>query len=124
MSATNFYPAGSTLAANVTTSSFQGLVTGNASTNKWMVVNTGTSPVFFRISSNLSLTTSSIAIPTTGSSAPGQMINAGDSIIIGLPTADDNQAQANFVSTANFVATSAATGTNMVYVTPVQNNQW
>ena len=115
---TPFQPVGPTFAANATTSS-------GAITMSWTqpaaylnVTNTGTNPVFYRLSTN---TISSVAIPSAGSNAPGQMINAGDSQTILIPAADAN-GSGLFVTQANIAVITPA-GYSLVYIQPVNTNQ-
>lgn len=113
MSASNFFPNGSTLGANVTTAGFTGTITSAGPNNKFLVVNTGTAPVFFRISTKTLLANSAV-IPSSGSTTPGQMINGGDSYVVGLSNADG----AFFPTVANISAVTAS-GSSLIYVTPV-----
>jgi hypothetical protein len=114
---TPFQSCGATFAANATTSS--GTVTLNWSQPAayFSITNIGTSPVYYRISTN---TIASVAIPAPGASAPGQMINAGDSQIVMIPSVDANGSNL-FVTQAN-VAVITPTGSSLVYVQPVNTN--
>jgi hypothetical protein len=114
---TPFQPAGSTFCANATT-------TSGAITMSWAqpaayfnITNIGTSPVYYRLTVNASPTAT---IPAAGSSAPGQMINGGDSQTVMIPSIDAN-GSALFVTQAN-IAVITATGSSLVYIQPVNTN--
>ena len=116
MSATNFKPLGQCVLANVSTVASSVTVLSNQNVGSWLITNAGSQDVFFRLSTNAAVTAS---VPvTSGTSAPGQMINAGDTYIIGLPSADGNGVGA---FSAN-VAVSAVTqsGTSQLFINPVQ----
>lgn len=117
MSASNFFPNGSTLALAVTTSGVAGTVTSTQPGNKFLVVNAGTQAVYFRLSTN-TLTAASANIPTTGTTSPGQMINGGDSYVIGIPNVDGTV----FPTVANIAANVSATSSTL-YITPVLQSQ-
>lgn len=110
-----FFPNGPTFAANATTSSGAITITSSSPTGFWSIVNTGSVPVFYRLSINSGALTA--AIPAPGSSASGQMIAAGDSQIIGLPVADAGGAN-EIVTQAN-LAVITATSSALVYVQAV-----
>jgi hypothetical protein len=114
---TNFIPNGQTFVCNVTTTSSNVTVTGNGLNSKWLVTNAGTTDCFFRISSSATVVASTPL--TTGTSSPGQMINAGDSYVIGLPTIDGTGANA-FVSSVTVAGNCAGFGTStQLFITPV-----
>jgi hypothetical protein len=116
MSATNFKPLGSTVLANVASTAASVFVTSNQNVGSWLITNAGTTDVFFRLSTNPATVA---AIPvTSGTSAPGQMINAGDTYVMGLPSADGNGSAA-FVSNVT-VSAVTSTGTSQLFITPVQ----
>jgi hypothetical protein len=117
MSATNFKPLGACVLANVATTASSVYVTsGDQLAGAWLITNAGTNDVFFRLSTNPAAVAS---IPTTsGTSAPGQLINAGDTYIIGLPSADGNGA--NAFSANVTVSAVTQTGTSQLFINPVQ----
>jgi hypothetical protein len=116
MSATNFKPAGNCVLANVATSAASVFVTSTAPVGAWLVTNAGTQDVFFRLSTNGAAVA---AVPTTsGTSAPGQMINAGDTYIVSLPLADAGGAN-SFVSNVTISAMTQS-GTSQLFINPVQ----
>ena len=116
MSATNFKPLGACVLANVSTVASSVTVLSNQPVGSWLVTNAGTQDVFFRLSTNAAAVAS---IPvTSGTSAPGQMINAGDTYIIGLPSADGN-GSAGFVSNVTISAMTQS-GTSQLFINPVQ----
>lgn len=114
MSVSAFSPVGSTFAANATTASGAITVTCNQPTAFFNITNTGAVPVFYRLTTNA---TPTAAIPAAGSSAPGQMINAGDSQTIQIPAIDVGGSNA-FVTIAN-IAVITATSSALVYIQPV-----
>jgi hypothetical protein len=118
MSASNFFPAGNTvqLPAYATATSATVVASTVSNVNAWLVVNAGTNDVYFRLSPNPNQVAS---IPAPGAGTAGQMINAGDTYIIGTPVADDNQYNKN-QPTMYFsaLAFSAAT-TSSLFITPV-----
>lgn len=116
---TNFKPYGSTVLANVSTTATTVFVTTTQATGAptWLVTNAGTTDVFFRLSTNAAVVA---AIPvTSGTSAAGQLINAGDAYIVALPEADGDGAN-NFQSNVT-VSAVTATGTSQLFITPVLN---
>lgn len=116
MSGTNFKPAGNCVLANVTASASTVYVNSSAPVGAWLVTNAGTTDVFFRLSTNAAAVAS---VPvTTGTSAPGQLINAGDTYIIGLPYADAGGSNA-FVSNIA-VSSMTQSGTSQLFINPVQ----
>jgi len=118
MSATNFRPNGATVVCNVSTTSSSVTVTATSGLSAyWLVTNAGTTDTFFRISTNSAITAS---VPiTAGTSSSGQLINAGDTYIVGLPVADAN-GQAVFVPNVTIAANCASLGTSsQLFITPV-----
>jgi hypothetical protein len=119
MSATNFRPDGSTLLCNVSTTSSSVYVTSTSQQAfAWLITNAGTTDCFFRISTNPSVVCS---VPiTANTSQAGQLINAGDTYIVGLPVADGNGpyiAVSNVTVAANCYSLGTST---QLFVTPVQ----
>lgn len=106
----NFRPNGQTFVCNVSTTSSSVTVTSTQGLSAyWLVSNAGSTDCFFRISTNPSVVAN---VPiTAGSSSPGQIINAGDNYIIGLPTADAN-GNAVFVPNVTVAANCAGLGTS------------
>ena len=116
MSATNFKPAGNCVLANVAASAATVYVTSTAPVGAWLVTNAGTQDVFFRLSTNAAVVA---AVPvTSGTNAPGQMINAGDTYIVSLPYADAGGSNA-FVSNVA-ISSMTQTGTSQLFINPVQ----
>jgi hypothetical protein len=108
---TNFIPNGQTYLCNVSTtsSSVTVVATGGQPAGFWSITNAGTTDCFFRISTNPSVVAS---VPlTAGTSSPGQMINAGDSYIVGLPITDGTGPN-SFVSNVTVAANCAGFGTS------------
>jgi len=115
MSASNFFPAGQTILANAGNVSATVTVTSDIPVNKFLVVNAGAADVYFRLSTNANVTAT---VPiTSNTSAPGQLINAGDSYIIGFPIADFPNTQ-TYASTA-YVAANSFPTTGQLYITPI-----
>ena len=114
MSVPAFTPVGSTFAANATTSTGAITITSNQATAFFNITNTGSVPVFYRLTTNSSPTA---AIPAPGASAPGQMILAGDSQCVQIPAVDVGGTNA-FVNTAN-IAVITASSSALVYIQPV-----
>lgn len=115
----NFIPNGQTFLVNVSTTSSSVTVTGLQPTGYWFITNAGTTDCYFRISTNPSVVAN---VPiTAGTSQPGQMINAGDSYIIGLPTADGGGLQQPGIAANVTVAGNCASfGTStQLFITPV-----
>jgi hypothetical protein len=117
MSVAPFSPVGSTFAANATTSSGVISLSWNQPAAFFNITNTGSVPVYYRLSPN---TIASVAIPSAGSSTPGQMINAGDSQTIQIPAVDAGGTNV-FVTQAN-LAVITATSSALVYIQPVLSN--
>ena len=113
--ATPFSPVGATFAANATTSSGSITMSWSQPSAFFNITNTGSVPVFYRLSTNSGALTA--AIPAPGSSAAGQLITAGDSQTIQIPAADVGGSNA-FVTQAN-LAVITATSSALVYVQPV-----
>ena len=110
-----FKPCGQTVLANVASSTATVYVNSNQPVGSWFVTNAGSTDVFFRISTNAAVTAT---IPvTSGTSAPGQLINAGDSYIISLPSADAGGTNAFVTNVA--IASVTSTGTSQLFITPV-----
>jgi hypothetical protein len=114
---TPFQSAGATFAANATTVSGVITATWSQPAAYFNITNTGSVPVYYRISTN---TVSSVAIPSAGSSAPGQMINAGDSQTVMIPSVDANGSSL-FVTQAN-IGVITASSSALVYIQPVNTN--
>jgi hypothetical protein len=113
----NFKPLGATTLANVASTSAQVYVTSNRPVTEWLITNAGTTDVFFRLGTASSITAT---IPvTSGTSAPGQLINAGDSYIVSMPEAD-GAGLAAFSANVT-VAAVTSTGTSQLFITPVQS---
>ena len=112
---TPFQPVGATFAANATTSSGAISMSWTQPAAYFNITNTASVPVFYRLSTN---TISSVAIPSAGSSAPGQMINAGDTYIVALPVADGSGVS-GFVSNVTISAMTQS-GTSQLFINPVQ----
>ena len=113
----NFKPLGATVLANVAATSAQVYVTSSRPVGEWLVTNAGTTDVFFRLSTASSVTAT---IPvTSGTSAPGQLINAGDAYIISLPEADGAGIGAIVANVT--VAAVTASGSSQLFITPVQS---
>lgn len=117
MSATNFKPLGPTTLANCATSAATVFVLSSRPVSEWLVTNAGANDVFFRMSTNAA---SVAAAPvTSGTSAAGQLINAGDTYIIAMPEADGAGSGAY---TANItVSAQTLTSTSQLFITPVQS---
>jgi len=112
----NFKPLGPTTLANCATSAATVFVTSTRPVSSWLITNAGANDVFFRLSTNAASVAS--APVTSGTSAPGQLINAGDAYIIGMPEADGAGSGAY---TANItVSAQSLTGTSQLFITPVQ----
>ena len=116
MSATNFKPLGSTTLANCAVSAASVYVLSNRPVSSWLVTNAGANDVFFRISTNAAVVAA--APVTSGTSAPGQLINAGDTYIIAMPEADG--AGSGAYSSNVTVSAQSLTGTSQLFITPVQ----
>jgi len=118
MSATNFRPDGPTVLCNVSTTSSSVLVTSTTQNNfAWLVTNAGTTDAFFRISTNAAVVCN---VPiTANTSQAGQLINAGDTYVVGLPVADGN---GPYISVPNVTVAAncntLGTGTQL-FITPV-----
>ena len=116
MSATNFKPCGPCVLGNVTTTASTIFVPSNQPIGAWLVTNAGNNDVFFRLSTDPTVTA---AIPTTtNTSAPGQLINSGDTYIIGLPSADGNGPYQFVTNVA--ISSMTQTGTSQIFVNPVE----
>jgi len=112
----NFKPLGQTTLANATTTSSQVYVLSNRPVSSWLITNAGANDVFFRISTSSSVTAT---VPTiAGQSQPGQLINAGDAYIIGLPEADGAGTGAYVANVT--IAANAISSTSQLFITPVQ----
>ena len=116
MSATNFKPLGSTTLANCAVSAASVYVLSNRPVSSWLVTNAGANDVFFRISTNAAVVAA--APVTSGTSAPGQLINSGDTYIIAMPEADG--AGSGAYSSNVTVSAQTLTGTSQLFITPVQ----
>lgn len=112
----NFKPLGSTTLANCATSAATVFVVSSRPVSSWLITNAGANDVFFRLSTNAASVAS--APVTSGTSAPGQLINAGDSYIIGLPEADG--AGVNAYASNVTVSAQTLTSTSQLFITPVQ----
>jgi hypothetical protein len=116
MSATNYKPCGGCVLANVATTASTVYVNSDIPVGAWLVTNAGTNDVFFRLSVTPTITA---AIPvTSGTSSPGQLINAGDTYILGLPSADGN-GSAQWVSNVA-ISSMTQTGSSQLFINPVQ----
>ena len=116
MSATNFKPLGQTTLANCATSAATVFVLSPRPVSSWLITNAGANDVFFRISTNAAVVAA--APVTSGTSASGQLINSGDTYIIGMPESDG--AGSGAYSSNVTVSSQALTGTSQLFITPVQ----
>ena len=117
MSGIAFKPIAATVLANVSNVAASVSVTSNTQpAGAWFITNAGTTDVFFRLSTNAAVVA---AVPTTtNTSAPGQMINSGDTYIIGLPSADGNGPYQFVTNVA--ISSMTQTGTSQIFVNPVE----
>ena len=116
MAGINFKPLGSTTLANCATSAASVFVLSNRPVSSWLVTNAGSNDVFFRISTNAAVVAA--APVTSGTSAAGQLINAGDTYIIAMPEADG--AGSGAYSSNVTVSAQTLTSTSQLFITPVQ----
>jgi hypothetical protein len=115
----NFRPNGPTFVCNVTATASSVTVTATSGLcNTWLITNAGATDCYFRLSTNPNVIAN---VPiTAGTSTPGQMINAGDSYIIGLPVADGNGSN-QYVANVTISANCAGFGTSTtLYAAAVQ----
>jgi len=119
MSATNFKPLGPTTLANCATTAATVFAVSTRPVSSWLITNAGANDVFFRLSTNAAVVAA--APVTTGTAAPGQLINSGDTYIIALPEADA-AGSAAYASNVTISAQSL-TGTSQLFITPVQQFQ-
>ena len=116
MAITSFKSQGNTVLANCAVSAATVYVTSTAPVGSWLITNAGTNDVFFRLSTNAAAVA---AVPvTSGTSAPGQLINAGDSYVMSLPYADAGGVNAFVTNVA--VSAQTLTSTSQLFITPVQ----
>ena len=111
-------PAGATVALSVAQSATSATITSLVPVCSYYISNSSSNPVQFNLNPSVMPTA---VFATPGSNQLGIILGSQDDIVVNIPAALTTATQNGFVTSINVSAISL-TGTNLVYIIPVQIN--